>query len=343
MGLLGNILILCVLLQKHMQNTFNKLRAALAMFDSMLLGPLVLSNILGLTIDKETFGGTFCYFFWPLQNFSQTASMFMTVAIAIERLRAVSYPHKYRKNQRYRTTKYVVSVTIIALVFNLTKFFEFQPDASGKDNWSKKWGFTGTTMLKTLGYAIYEIIIFKILAAQLIPITLLIFSYAKIFVKLRQNRKRIEGSSGVGDTHEDKKTAEEESMALLFAGVVITSIICNIPEIIVKVIWLVLTVQYPDLLDDQPQWVGNAILVRNSSIALNSSVNVIIYSLLGKSFREECKRVVLRMIGKCKCCHTNSSLQGPGESKNQQHNVAKFYDSETEQLSGANTTSTSAV
>ena len=267
--------------------------------------------------------------------------MFMTVAIAIERLRAVSYPHKYRKNKRYRTTKYVVSVTIIALVFNLTKFFEYQPDTSGKDNWNNNWGFTRTTMLKTLGYAIYKNIIFKLIAAQLIPITLLIFSYAKIFVKLRQNRKRIEGSSGVGDTHEDKKTAKEESMARLFAGVVITSIICNIPEMIVIVTLLVLRVQSPDLVDNLPKWVANAMFVRNLSIALNSSVNVIIYSLLGKSFREECKRVVRRVMGKCKCCHTNLSLQGPGESKNQQHNVATFCDSEPEP--GANTQSTSAV
>ena len=100
MGVLGNILISCVLLQKHMQNTFNKLRAALAMFDSMLLAMIVMRNILWLTSDKETYGTTFCYFFWPLQNFSQTASMFMTVAIAIERLIAISYPRKYKTNKR---------------------------------------------------------------------------------------------------------------------------------------------------------------------------------------------------------------------------------------------------
>ena len=127
-------------------------------------------------------------------------------------------------------------------------------------------------------------------------------------------------------------------MARLFAGVVITSIICNIPEMIVTVTLLVLRVQSPDLVDNLPKWVANAMFVRNLSIALNSSINVIIYSLLGKSFREECKRVVRRVMGKCKCCYTNSSLQAPGESKNQQHNVATLYDSEPEQQPGANTT-----
>ena len=299
-GVLGNILILRVLLQKHMRSTFNKLRAALAVFDLLLLANNVLGQAI-LSYDKNTFGVFFSYFWWPIRNFVQTASMFMTVAIAIERLIAVKYPHKYKRNQRHRATKYVLSVIITAMVFNLAKFNEWQPDASGKHNWSKFWGYGPTSMFKDPVYIIYDNLIFKLLIAGLIPITMLILTYAKIYVKLRENRLNLE-RSGIKSRVEDKKTSRQENMARLFAGVVVTSVICNVPEMIVKISYLVLTLQnYPKLIDNLPGWVVNAIKVGNFFIVLNSAVNIIIYSLLGKPFREECKKVFKKMIPKCTC------------------------------------------
>ena len=283
-----------------MRSTFNKLRAALAVFDLLLLG----NNVLGQAIlsqDKVTLGKVFSYFWWPIRNFVQTASMFMTVAIAIERLIAVKYPHKYKRNQRHRATKYVLSVTITAMVFNLVKFNEWQPDASGKDNWSKNWGYTPTSMFKDPGYIIYDNVIFKLLIAGLIPITMLIFTYAKIYVKLRDNRLELE-RYGSKSRVEDKKTSRQENLARLFAGVVVTSVICNIPEMTVKIIYLVLTLKsYPEPINNIPGWVVNAIQVGNFFIVLNSAVNIIIYSLHGKTFRKECKKVFKKMIPKCTC------------------------------------------
>ena len=332
-GISGNILILFILLQKHMQNTFNKLRAALAVFDSMVLGVMLLSQFI-LMLNKDLHGKVTCYFSWPVWQFSKTASMFMTVAIAIERLIAITYPHKYSTNQHYRATKYVISVTITAMAFNLSKFNEYQPDASGNDYWSKKWGITPTSMHKNSGYAIYDVIIYKLLVASLIPITLLICSYAKIFAKLRQNRKITE-MSGNGNSHKDRKTAKDENMARLFAGVVITSLICNIPEIIV---YIILHIQRSFDTNEPPQWVDITLMVRDIFIAINSSVNIIIYSLLSKPFREECKMAATRMIRKCKC-HENVSPPASSSTNNQSLSAEK-----SKQLSEACTsTSTTRV
>ena len=303
-GVLGNILILCVLMQKHMQNTFNKLRAALAVYDLILLGSNLLAQSI-LLIDKDTYGKVFSYFLWPIRNFTQTASMFMTVAIAIERFIAVKYPHKYKRNQQYRATKYVMSVTIPAMVFNLPKFNELQPDSSGNDNWSKHWGYAPTSMFKHMGYTIYDDLIFKLLIAGLIPLTMLIFFYANIYVKLRENRLKLE-TSEIKSRVEDKKTSRQENMARLFSGVVFTSIVCNIPEMINQIINLVLRLQYPELIKDPPERVVTAMRVANFFIVLNSAINIIIYSLLAKSFREECKKVFHKMIPKCKCQRNSS-------------------------------------
>ena len=323
LGMSGNILILCILLQKHLRITFNKLRAALALFDAMVLGVMLLSQSI-LTFDKDLHGIVFSYFTWPVWEFSKAASMFMTVAIAIERLIAVTYPHNYRANRRYRATKYIMSVTIIALAFNLPKFNEYQPDTSCENLWCKNYGVTPTDLRRNLGYGIYEIIIFKLLVAKIIPITLLVCSYTKIFLTLRKNRKRMEIAEN-GKSPKEKKTSKQENMARLFAGVVITSLICNIPDVIFNIS---IITQYPDWYQKLHQWVVTVQKVRNFFMAINSAINIIIYSLLSKPFREECKRAVKRMISIC-ICHKESS----DGTNDQPQSVAKSNDTELQQQS----------
>ena len=322
-GMAGNILVLYILLQKHMLNTFNKLRAALAVFDLMVLGEIFLGQSILSFAGQDIFGKVFCYFLNPIWNFSQTASMFMTVAIAIERLIAITYLHKYSTNRRYRATKYVMSVTITALALNLPKFNEFRPDTSGNDKWSKNWGITTTYVTKNLGYAIYDLVVIKLIVALMIPIALLIYSYAKILKKMRQNRKKME-MSGNGNSHKDRKTAKEENMARLFAGVVITSLICYIPEMIVSVTILIQRMR----IDELPKWALITMKLREFFLAINSAINIVIYSLLSKTFREECKRAFQRMIRKCKC-HQKS----PGDTNNQPQSADKSNELEPQQLS----------
>ena len=311
-GMAGNILVLYILLQKHMLNTFNKLRAALAVFDLMVLGEIFLGQSILSFAGQDIFGKVFCYFLNPIWNFSQTASMFMTVAIAIERLRAISYPRKYSTNQRYRARKYVLSVTMIAVAFNLPKFNEYEPDSSGNNHWSKGMGLdmvTATAMRKNMGYTLYDSAIFKLSVALLIPISILVCSYAKIFVKIRQNMRRMERYSNRNNP-EDENTAKHENMARIFAGVVITSLICNIPEMIIHITILI---HYPERIEVLPTWLENTMIVRNFFIAINSSVNIVIYSLMSKHFRQECKRAAQRIIKKCKCKTKLSVPPTPGK------------------------------
>ena len=179
-------------------------------------------------------------------------------------------------------------------------------------------------MRKNLGYGIYEIIIFKLLVAKLIPITLLICSYTKIFLTLRGNRKRME-MVGNGKNPMDKKTAKQENMARIFAGVVITSLICNIPDVIFNIS---IISQYPKWYHELHQWVVTVQKVRNFFMAINSAINIVIYSLLSKPFREECKRAVKRMISIC-ICHKKSS----DGTNDQPQSVAKSNDTELQQQS----------
>ena len=67
------------------------------------------------------------YFIWPFGHFTITGSIFMTVVIGYERYRAVLRPLDHMPGERHRVLRYVALVTLGALAFNVTKFFEYEP------------------------------------------------------------------------------------------------------------------------------------------------------------------------------------------------------------------------
>ena len=78
--------------------------------------------------DLNGYGILFSYFLWPFLNVSFTVSIFMTVAIALERFYALRYQDDYTKNNDpKRVIKLVSRVVAPALVLNASKFFEFRP------------------------------------------------------------------------------------------------------------------------------------------------------------------------------------------------------------------------
>ena len=67
------------------------------------------------------------YFIWPFGHFTITGSIFMTVVIGYERYKAVLRPLEHNIGERHRVLRYVALVTLTALAFNVTKFFEYEP------------------------------------------------------------------------------------------------------------------------------------------------------------------------------------------------------------------------
>ncbi len=76
-----------------MKNSFNLLLVSLICFDSWYLFGSILENLrrnfgMGTHLHAELFP----YFLYPFQSVSMSGSIFMTVAIALERYIAVHYP-----------------------------------------------------------------------------------------------------------------------------------------------------------------------------------------------------------------------------------------------------------
>merc|ERR1712117_486230 len=84
-----------------------------------------------------------------------------------------------------------MSLTVAAMVLNLGKYFELQPTEC-----IEQAGFRGIftlgPIMKNRIYALYyNLIFFKIVIAGVIPTTLLIYLYTKIFIRIRKRKQHV--------------------------------------------------------------------------------------------------------------------------------------------------------
>ena len=316
LGIIANILIVVILLQRHLRTTFNKLRVALAVSDATMLTTCLAASL--LRSSRDILGTMYIYILWPLRNFALTTSIFMTVAIALERFLAINDPHSYRRNKRYRTTKYVSFATIAAVLLNMGKFFEL--DQTECDHPRALQGlFFGVvkawkSMAENKMYGMYNTVLLKILITGLIPIALLIGLYLKIYFKVRSHQLHQPSVNKV-----KKRLVREQKSAGIFAGVVITSLICTVPDMAVKVQLLIYGLT-EEVEDHRPSSHDATLLqVRDIFAVLNAAINFVIYAWLGKAFRKEFKKFFRNAFN---CGERSTSLtmtENPNTKSNLKH------------------------
>ena len=288
-GIIGNILICVVLLQKHLwRNTFNQLRVALAFFDIILLITTFLTYVLFRSAE-DILQIVYPIVLWPSKSFSKTICVFMTVTMAWERYGAINNPYTYKSYEKYRAMKYVSSLIVVAMVLNIGKFLELQPTQCVRTP-----GFTGlfklgkifkNNIIENNIIAIYNTVIFKILIGGVLPVTMLTYLYGKIFLKMQQHKQTMASQNATVK----KKIMQEQRMAITFVGVVISLLVCITPG------WLIV---FKVLMDGTEatnlQYYEIVIMVRMAFYTLNSATNIFIYICLDTIFRKE-----LKMFFKC--------------------------------------------
>jgi len=134
-GLLANTIAIPVLNTKEvtgsMNGIFNRLLIFLAISDNLYI---VCSMFTGIKkFNNSQFNEyAFGYFVYQLHNFVLCCSIYLTVALALERYRAVWRPVEYHNNNRgvnpwhKVTISYILPVVLFSLLFNIPKFFEIQ-------------------------------------------------------------------------------------------------------------------------------------------------------------------------------------------------------------------------
>ena len=208
----------------------------------------------------------------------------MTLVIAYERFMAVCHPLKFNKGQKHRVIRYVSFVTIISIIVNVTKLFEYAPDDCD--------GIRFTELYINQFYIVYNIIIYQ-LCMRVLVMVLLIYLYAKIYLDIKASHAAHSTISFRGAIPRSRETTSkrEGKQARMFAGVVITSLICYIPHVFVTAVHIT---KLTESEAEPPLWFLIAVKVRDFFVILNAAVNIVIYTCLSKQFREEVRRAFCR-------------------------------------------------
>lgn len=191
-GIVANVLASLILTRAPMRNSFNLLLVTLAIIDTTYLLGAILESFrkrFGLSTDLHVL--LFPYVLYPLNKITFTASIFMTVAITLERYVAVHYPLDYNQAMndvglmKRRLMRYIGPVLVSSVLFNLTKFFEATVVSSSSGNYR-----IGVAPLRR--NPIYSAYVnwSRLLFLGVVPLALIVFFNSKIYGDVRERRVR---------------------------------------------------------------------------------------------------------------------------------------------------------
>ena len=230
---------------------------------------------------------------WPMASIAQTCTTWFVVLLTAERYVAICKPLTALMSEPSRLRRLTLLVFVVALLYNLPRFFERETRME-----------TCKDAVKYVAYRTplrnnkYYIVIYKtslyLLLRYFVPISLLAFFNARLIHSiLRSSKLQRSGStrsrSSQATCH--KKMDRKRFTFMLIAAVVAVSVLCGLPDFFLR-IWISITT-----LTGRKPTNRNVLrynIISNLFLTVNSSVNFLIYCVLGKKFRENLLLMVCR-------------------------------------------------
>jgi len=124
-GVIGNVLSLIVLSKPRLRDAFHNLLFALACFDTIYIvfGGINYTMKAFEQANTRFYTLTFPYLIYPFINIGISGTIFMTVAISIERFLGVCYPLHLPPHTR-KARFYIIPVVFLSFCINIPKFLE---------------------------------------------------------------------------------------------------------------------------------------------------------------------------------------------------------------------------
>ena len=301
LGLIGNTLSIIVLSRPQMRQSINCILIGLASFDSILIVTSILMLGLPAIFDflsiqsSENYHAPgfdmFHFYFTKVFPFItptvysigmivQTGSVYLTIAVTLERFVAVCLPFRSRSLCTYGRARYgVILVTLFAIIYNLPRF------------WEIKWKTTYPYGMNHTEYSFTEVIPTELRNnrwylsvyytwSYLIFMFFIPFSCLAIFNLLIYRQVRIANSERSRMSRQEQK---EIGLATMLMVVVIVFFLCNVLALVVNILEHLFHKQFDQMIN-----------INNLLITLNSSVNFIIYCI----FNDKFKRIFCKLF----CC-----------------------------------------
>ncbi len=204
-GLLGNAVSIWVLSVPEMRtNAFNRLLLALAIVDCLFIvpGAFVYTAKAFDWWKSDAYNYAFPLFLYPFSEMALCSSIFMTVAIAVERYIGLCRPMQRLSGRGpYSAKFYIFPVLILSFLLNVPKFLESEtvvveptvgPTPHGGAAFQE--GFTKikiTELRMDPYYITYYTMWTRLLATGVVPLLVLALLNSKIYLSIRQSKQQL--------------------------------------------------------------------------------------------------------------------------------------------------------
>ena len=278
---------------------------ALACFDTtyIIIGGI---NYTFTAFDKDTYAYTisFPYIIYPVTSISLCGTIFMTVAISIERFLGICYPLHLPPANR-KAWYYVLPIFCLSILVNLPKFFEGEITYEEEDDsFMREIGMMAegffnistadsayvpqvklTELRLDSNYIKYYVTYCRIFFTVIIPFIALLTINLRIIADLHKLKSKPFGSQ--------RKLWKEVNMFMVLLSIVVIFICCSAPRTIID-IWefyhleAIVTCNEQTRADFIPdRWIKCLTHVSHFTTILNSSINFLVYCLVGHNFRKQ--------------------------------------------------------
>ena len=192
-GLMGNMISIWVLSDDELRSSpFNRLLLALAIIDCMFIMPgTIIYTAKAFSWEAAWYNQIFPVFLYPFTDIALCSSIYMTVAIAVERYIGLCRPFR-RLSGSCSAKTYITPVIIIALVLNIPKFFESETVYRNIKGSNKTATTIGVTALRLHpNYITYYGMWTRLLVTGVLPLFLLAFLNSKIYLAIRKSKQQL--------------------------------------------------------------------------------------------------------------------------------------------------------
>ena len=269
-GLIGNILSLLVLCRKKFRkNSFYNLLTMLAFFDMFFILTFgINTGYENMACRDHNYNHNLIHITYPIFNFMLVGSTYSTVAVSLERYLRLHHPHS--KHWR-KSWVYAIIVFTICIAYNFPRFFEYRYEMINGTLVAEVTPWTTSDIYEN-GYHFWAMIFIE----DIIPIIMMIVLNGAIVKKMYFTE-----ASAAADRYR-KNRATTTKILLSIVGVFFMS---HIPCIALSTLYFLTCVHCSHSVDNQSHW----IIIRpltELGLMINSSINFIIYAIMGKRFRD---------------------------------------------------------
>lgn len=329
LGLFGNIITLITLLEKRMRrSSTTQYLAAITLFDSIHLISTFMNSLESIYPSTRS-TGVIPYlnlFFYPLSDLSGNISVYCILMFTIERYVAIAYPLRSRLWCHPSRARKIIGLSILfCFVFTFPTFLENKIVYEWDENLNKSMPQLSNTNIFP-NFDLYKRTYFWIIAVlfQFIPIAMLIvlnsiltkFIHKSRIINQRLVHKdlnenlTVRSPSTTNFTINQKKSSKEPSLQLrcnvvnlrqheqsksvyLLVATVLVFLICQLPNAFLLTYVAIFPIGSKNSLMSIDIIIGLN-NIANGLVAINASINFILYSCLSETFLRNFLRIFFK-------------------------------------------------